>query len=289
MKTLKMKKAHVFAEELYGGNPAGIVFLEEPLSSEEMKLISQIINPISETVFISVSEKADHKFRFFTHLSEIEICGHATIGACFALCGDQGKGKKILNIETKMGIFPVTLYFEAGTLLKVMMKQGTPEFGDTIKDPEILVQILGMSLKDLDRLLPIQVVSTGRPKLIVPVVTKRVLNDLNPDFAKMIAFLDEIKATGIHVFTFETEDRNSLVHSRHFAPTVGVNEDPATGNSNAALGAYLYNYGRLDSEEFTAEQGYAMGRPSRLFVRVDETGVYVGGSAAMVLEGSVTI
>ncbi len=289
MKTLKMKKAHVFAEELYGGNPAGIVFLEEPLSSEEMKLISGILNPVSETVFISLSEKADHKFRFFTPVSEIEICGHATIGACFALYGDQGKGKKILNIETKMGIFPVTLYFEGGTLSKVMMKQGTPEFGDTLEDSEILAKILGMSSKDLDLSLPIQVVSTGRPKLMVPVVTKKVLNTLNPDFAEMVAFLHDIKATGIHVFTFETEDTNSLVHCRHFAPTVGVNEDPATGNSNAALGAYLSFYKRLDTEEFTAEQGYATGRPSKLSVNVDKTGVYVGGSATMVLEGTVSI
>lgn len=289
MKTLKMKKAHVFADKLYGGNPAGIVFPTEPLSSEEMKLISGIINPVSETVFISPSERADHKFRFFTPVSEIEICGHATIGACFALYGDECGRREILTIETKLGILPVTFYYEGRTLSKVMMKQGTPEFGNTLVNPEDIVQVLGMSLKDLDTSLPLQVVSTGRSKLIVPVVSKKILNDLHPDFAEMIVLLNDIKATGVHAFTFETEDNCSLVHCRHFAPVVGVNEDPATGNSNAALGAYLHNYGRLDTDEFTAEQGYAMGRPSKLTVKVDKTGVSVGGSAIMVMEGTVSI
>ena len=170
-----------------------------------------------------------------------------------------------------------------------MMKQGTPEFGITLVNPEDIVQVLGMSLKDLDTSLPLQVVSTGRSKLIVPVVSKKILNDLHPDFDEMIALLNDIRATGVHAFTFETEDNYSLVHCRHFAPVVGVNEDPATGNSNAALGAYLHNYGRLDTDEFTAEQGYAMGRPSKLTVKVDKTGVSVGGSAIMVMEGTVSI
>jgi len=293
MKSLKMKKAHVFAEGLNGGNPAGIVFLEENISFKEMKLIAGIINPISETVFISPSEKANYKFQYFTPTSEIEICGHATIGGFFALyCNEKSrKERKTLYTETKIGVFPVTLYFGAGELCKAMMEQGTPEFSTINVDPETLVQVLGMSLKDLDTSLPLQVVSTGRPKLLVPVTSKNILNTLRPDFDQMIEFCQKIKATGIHVFTFETEDVTSLVHCRHFAPLVGVNEDPATGNSNAALGAYLYKHEKLDNQEFTAEQGYAMGRPSKLFVEVDfETGnVSVGGSATIVMEGIVHV
>lgn len=291
MKTLRMKKAHVFAEQLYGGNPAGIVFLQEDLSFKEMKLIAGILNPISETVFVSPSEEADHTFQFFTPTSEIEICGHATIGACFALYGGKSREKKVLQIETKIGIFPVQLHFEAGTLSRAMMNQQTPEFSAPDVDPDALAPVLGISPKGFDTSLPLQVVSTGRPKLIVPVVSKRVLNTLCPDFDQMISFCHDINATGIHPFTFETEEQDSFVHCRHFAPTVGVNEDPATGNSNAALGAYLHKHGRLETEEFTAEQGYAMGRPSKLFVNVNaDTGdVSVGGSATIVMEGTICI
>ncbi len=306
MKTLKIKKARVFSEGLRGGNPAGIVFLQEELASEDKKIIAEILNPVSETVFISPSQKADYTFQYFTPVSEIEICGHATIGACFALYNNftseneekerkekekkKEKEKEILYIETKSGIFPVTLYFKGGALSSAMMKQAKPEFS-TIVDAERLASILGMHPDDLDPSLPVQVVSTGRPKVMVPVTSMEAVNTLHPDFDQMITFCKDVNATGIHPFTFETVNHSSLVHCRHFAPTAGVNEDPATGNGNAALGAYLHKYWNLEEEEFIAEQGYAMGRPSKLSVKVDfKTGdVSVGGSAQIVLEGIVRI
>lgn len=292
MKALRMKKAHVFAEQLHGGNPAGIVFLEEELLPREMMLMAGILNPVSETVFISPSEKADYRFQYFTPTAEIEICGHATIGAYFAMYKDltSKNEKETLLTETKIGVFPVTLHFARGILSRAMMKQAHPEFSTTPVDVERLTRILNIAPDDLDSSLPLQVVSTGRPKLMVPLRTRKTLNTLHPDFNEMIAFCHEVKATGIHPFTFETEDKDSLVHCRHFAPTVGVNEDPATGNGNAALGAYLFRLGRLDKEAFIAEQGYAMGRPSKLVVEVDQKGeVSVGGSARIVMEGTILV
>ncbi|KYK33309.1 MAG: PhzF family phenazine biosynthesis protein [Theionarchaea archaeon] len=297
MKTLKIKKVHVFSEDLGGGNPAGIVFLQEELTFEDKKVIAEILNPVSETAFISPSQEADYTFQYFTPVSEIEICGHATIGACFALYnnftsekGEREKEREILYIETKSGIFPVTLYFKGGHLSSAMMKQAKPEFS-TIVEAERVTSILGIHPDDLNPSLPVQVVSTGRPKVMVPVTSLEAVNTLHPDFDQMITFCKDVNATGIHPFTFETVNHSSLVHCRHFAPTAGVNEDPATGNGNAALGAYLHKYWNLEKEEFIAEQGYAMGRPSKLSVKVDfETGdISVGGSAQIVLEGIVRI
>jgi trans-2,3-dihydro-3-hydroxyanthranilate isomerase len=107
----------------------------------------------------------------------------------------------------------------------------------------------------------------------------------------MIDFCDEIGATGIHAFTFETSDEDSSLHCRHFAPSVGVNEDPATGNGNAALAGYLLNNGKLEQEHLVVEQGYAMGHPSKLHIVMNlQTGeVSVGGTALIVLEGRLFI
>ena len=124
---------------------------------------------------------------------------------------------------------------------------------------------------------------------MVPLRSRDIMNNLHPDFSHMITFCDEIGATGVHVFTFDTVDAHSFIHCRHFAPGVGVDEDPATGNSNAALAGYLLKNEKLREKYFTVEQGYAMGRPSQLQITVDSrTGeVSVGGHALIVMEGTL--
>lgn len=59
-----------------------------------------------------------------------------------------------------------------------------------------------------------------------------------------------------------------------FAPAVGVNEYPVTGNANGALGAYLVHYGLFKHLQnggefsFFAKQGEAIGREGQMQVRV---------------------
>jgi predicted PhzF superfamily epimerase YddE/YHI9 len=99
-----------------------------------------------------------------------------------------------------------------------------------------------------------------------------------------------------HVFTFETERPEATVHVRMFAPMLGVPEDPATGSSNGAMGAYLVHHRALPITEPTthvvSEQGAELGRPSTLYVEVDSAGekitaVRVGGEVVPVAEGVV--
>ena len=67
---------------------------------------------------------------------------------------------------------------------------------------------------------------------------------------------------------------------------MGIAEDPATGSAAGPLAAYLVAHG-LASERrpVVVEQGHAMGRPSRIEVRVSGGGVRVCGTAVVVLEG----
>jgi len=41
----------------------------------------------------------------------------------------------------------------------------------------------------------------------------------------------------VMVFSLETQGPEATVHTRMFAPSLGVPEDPATGSANGALGA----------------------------------------------------
>jgi PhzF family phenazine biosynthesis protein len=100
------------------------------------------------------------------------------------------------------------------------------------------------------------------------------------------------------VFTTETVDRMSAVHSRFFAPTVGINEDPVTGSANGPLGAYLFERGEVeatgDTVTLIGEQGDAIGRRGRVTIQLGIKGpqvssVKVGGRAVTILDAELLV
>ena len=63
----------------------------------------------------------------------------------------------------------------------------------------------------------------------------------------------------------------STAYSRMFAPSAGVVEDPATGSAAGPLGCYLVKHGlvqRDQMQDMVSLQGVAMGRPSRMHMRI---------------------
>ena len=98
------------------------------------------------------------------------------------------------------------------------------------------------------------------------------------------------------VFTTVTVEEFSDVHTRMFAPSIGILEDPATGSASGALGAYLVHNGVVEvgpTTEIIAEQGYEIERPSRIVIQVESDDdaiqeVKVGGQVVMMAEGTLT-
>ena len=79
--------------------------------------------------------------------------------------------------------------------------------------------------------------------------------------------------------------------TRMFAPAGGVAEDPATGSAAGPLALHLARHGRIAfGDEIEITQGVEIGRPSKLYARVDGSServerVEVGGSAVVVARG----
>lgn len=79
-----------------------------------------------------------------------------------------------------------------------------------------------------------------------------------------------------------------------FAPSMNIAEDPATGAASGLLGAYLVQYGMVQSGEFTGEQGFEMGRASLINIGIDHdgekfTGVRIGGNSVYVGRGTIVL
>jgi len=147
--------------------------------------------------------------------------------------------------------------------------------------------------------LPVQVVSTGVPQMMVPVRSLREVQSLGAKRLNVTALNRACGVVGtecVLVYTTQTERPEATVHVRMFAPLLGVPEDPATGSANGALGVYLVHHRLVPlsgpTVHIVSEQGAELGRPSTLYVEVDHldgeaSAVRVGGQVVPVAEGVV--
>ena len=269
-----------FAKELGGGNPAGVVLGADNYSDEEMRLVAKKVG-FSETAFVMNSDKADFKIRFFTPSEEVDLCGHATIGAFALMLHKSIITSYNYTQETKAGILEVAVTKDKC----IFMNQNIPQFFDILDKAEI-AESLNISVDDIVDELPVRIVSTGLKDIFVPVTNIQTLNKIEPDFDLIKDISKKWGVTGYHVFTLETLN-NSTAHCRNFAPLYDIDEESATGTSNGALSCYLYKYGRLvnrDISNLIFEQGYFMGKPSEIkaSLSVEDKkiiGVRVGGNA----------
>jgi len=269
---------NAFTKNNEGGNPAGVVINEAALSESDMQKIAHKLG-FSETAFITDLTKDTQLIRFFTPQKEVDLCGHATIASYFLL-GEMGNiisGNYVM--KTRAGNQDIT-YENNG---RVTMTQNHPEFGKTI-DAVVIAESLGLKAKDFHDSLPVQIASTGLYKIFAPIKDLETLNKIDPDYGKIKSISEDHGAIGIYAYTLETL-HDSTAHCRNFAPVVGINEDAATGTSAAALSCVLFKYGKVilqEQEYLTFEQGYKIGSPSEIFVKLGYkkdkiTKVVVGG------------
>ena len=83
---MKFYIVDAFTDTLFGGNPAGVVILgnaDFPEAEVMRKTAAEL--RYSETAFIKQTGEKEFNIRYFTPAAEVDLCGHATIGAFFAL------------------------------------------------------------------------------------------------------------------------------------------------------------------------------------------------------------
>lgn len=270
-----------FTDQPFGGNPAGVVLLDTGSFPEE-KLMLQIAAELrySETAFIRRDAEKEFTIRYFTPKAEVELCGHATI-ASFVLLYYEGLASGQCLCHTLAG----DLRIEAGE--KVMMQMAMPRIIATIEETEGIYKALGIS--GYSPKMPVQIVYSGLPDLMIPLSDVDTLQTLKPDMAAIAAITKKYNAVSFHVFAFSNDGYTA--HVRDFAPLYDIPEESATGTANAALTYYLQQYGCLGVEAHCAFlQGESMGRPSVVATRIQKDGtIYVGGTAVIVAKGGLFV
>jgi trans-2,3-dihydro-3-hydroxyanthranilate isomerase len=315
MRENRFVQVDVFTDKPFGGNPLAVFPDADGLTTGEMQQLAREMN-LSETTFVLPSQaaRADFKVRIFTPAAEMPFAGHPVVGTHWTLAhlGRVALREPVTQVrfELGVGVLPADLHVAGGQVERVVMTQDRPTFHTVLEDVADLAAGLGLSPEAISATgLPVQIVSTGVPQMMVPVrslaevqrldasklntaVLNQVCRELGTACVMVFTFECEGKRSGTFECegkrsgtfecegkrsgTFEMERQDATVHVRMFAPLLGVPEDPATGSANGALGAYLVHHRAVEVTEPTthivSEQGAEINRPSTLYVEVDSRG-----------------
>ena len=270
-----------FTDQPFGGNPAGVVLLEDNAFPQEA-LMLQIAAELrySETAFVRRLSPTEYHLRYFTPKAEVELCGHATI-ATFSLLYQMQLAEGECLCHTLAG----DLRIEVGS--KVMMQMAAPRIVATIEDTHEIYRALGVA--NYQPTQPVQIAYSGLPDLMIPIADVMTLNGLQPDMEAISAITQKLNAVSFHVFAFGKDSYTA--HVRDFAPLYDIPEESATGTANAALTHYLVVNGVIPKQgDYAFLQGEAMGRPSVVATRITSDGnIYVGGTATIVAKGELIV
>lgn len=225
-----------FTQLIFKGNPAGVCFLEKPMSDDWMQNVSLEMN-LSETAFI-LPENDAYRLRWFTPEVEVALCGHATLASAHVLWNYNFLPKdKQARFNTLSG------------LLTADYKNGKIELDFPAK-PEIETTEFSI----LEKVLGAKPIYVGKSQfdVLVEVENDSIVKNLNIDFA----LLKTLKIRGLIVTAKSSSSEFDFI-SRFFAPAVGVNEDPVTGSAHCVLATFWNK--RLNKNSFHAYQASKRG------------------------------
>lgn len=279
--TITIKHIDAFTDVPLQGNAAAVVLHGEGLTDPMMQHIAREM-ALSETAFLlpPTATGADVRLRWFTPGGEVPLCGHATVATFHAvaeekLLGTADQPRRVFRVETRSGILPVVVD-QSGTAATVHFGLPLPHFQAAYHHRDALLAMFHLNGRELDPLLPI----VEDRYLYLPVIDRRVLFGIHPDYSALDAFQRRHQIGGVCVLTTDTIDHGSAVQSRFFCPADGINEDPVTGSANGPLGVYLFEQGRVRAQgeavTIVGEQGDAIGRRGRVNITLGVKGGKVG-------------
>ena len=286
---MKLYIVDAFTDKLFGGNQAGVILLREKQPFPDDSIMQSIAAELkhSETAFVRRVSQDAFQIRYFTPLGEVDLCGHATISAFTVLRDETGIGAGRFVAQTAAGslcvdVEPDTVWLE--------MPQGKSIRSLTQEESNELYRAFRLKSQDLpDNILP-SIVCVGLADIMMPVESKEALDGAIQDRDKIIRLSKQLGVTGVHMF-FCPHHSKITAYCRNFAPLFGIDEECATGTSNASLTFYLDRLGLIPKERVNQFlQGESMGKPSEIRSAIDASGaIRIGGNAFISVKGSLNL
>ena len=210
---MKQYIVDAFTDKPFSGNPAAVLVTDRWLSDAAMQAIAAE-NNLAETAFV-VREDERYRIRWFTPMTEEELCGHATLAASFVLLtffepdADEVRYASIgcdLAVKRKGELFE--LNFPTYELKEIpVTDEMARAFGAR---PE--KAILGLDLNCVFE-------------------NEAVVRELNPDYTLL-------KRLPGRIWNATARGREYDCVSRSFTPEITVPEDPVCGSAHCQIADY---------------------------------------------------
>ncbi len=259
---LPIYQVDAFTSEVFKGNPAAVIPLEQWLPNETLQQIA-LENNLSETAFFVPDGDSFH-LRWFTPTMEVDLCGHATLATSWVIYNQLGYQEDQIRFHSLSGELIVkksddklTLDFPIWPYKKVTI------------DPRVS-EALGEEPTELYE----------GPDWLALYDDKETVSNMKPNMVK----LSEIsECRGIIVTAKGSEDIDFV--SRWFGPNVGVPEDPVTGSAHCMLTPIWAE--KLGQTQLNAYQ--ASTRGGNLQLLLQDNRVHITGNAALYMKGTIFI
>jgi len=278
---LEYRHVDVFSRRAFRGNGLVVVLGAGGLSTAAMQVLTREVRQF-ETAFVTDVELAGRagRLRIFTE-DEVDFAGHPVLGAAAVLHAllATPAAEETWALTVARRTLQVQTSGRAGCI-EAIMDQGIPQSGSAVagEHAQAYADALSLGPGQLHPALPVQVVSTGLPYLIVP-----VQSGLEHAAISNSGFEELLAASGAKFAYVLDRDRPE---GRTW-DNVGCREDVATGSAAGPAVGHLLRHGVLsDGGPTVIHQGRFTGRPSTIEVRPDADGwLWVGGPVAPVASG----
>ncbi|MEM7755733.1 MAG: PhzF family phenazine biosynthesis protein [Planctomycetota bacterium] len=270
---MKLYQVDAFTTRRFHGNPAAVVPLEVwPADDAVLQAIAEE-NNLSETAFFAPRSTSDHDgsavdfaLRWFTPAAEVELCGHATVGAAHVLWNEMGFDKDTIRFDSKYkGVLEVT---REGTSI-------TLDFPELALEP---CEAPGDVVRGLGR-APVEVYRGM--DLVCVFDNKRHVHELDVDLHALASI------EGVRGVAVTAPGAGHDYVCRFFAPRFRVNEDPFTGSLQCMLAPLWAK--KLGKNEVTVHQVSARGGEAVCRVNEPAGRIKIAGHAVTYLRGEIEI
>ncbi|MDQ3366161.1 MAG: PhzF family phenazine biosynthesis protein [Myxococcota bacterium] len=265
-------------DDRFSGNPLCVFEDARGLAEGDLQQLARQMN-LSETTFVLPSEQADARVRIFTPGFEMPFAGHPTLGTASVV----GAGKDRVVLEMIAGLVPVTRDGATWTLRAAKRPETRPVDASRAE----LAAMLGLPADAVcDEPLW---VSTGVEQLVIPIATSELVRAAKPVPSLIERWGTSAARQEAMAYLWAADAAEWNVRF-FFTSNGAVIEDPATGSACANLGGWWIARGRELPLAATLRQGEAIGRPSRLGLRVDaDGGIHVTGAVIELGRGTVEV
>lgn len=261
---LKIQFIDAFADSIFTGNPAAVLITDNWLTDELMQLIATE-NNLSETAFAVKYDKNSYEIRWFSPITEVAFCGHATLATAYVLF-KQNSAVETLTFSTKT-VGQLSVKNMGDDFIQMSFPNRKPERVHNVPDD----LINGLSIQ------PQEIYLNQQAYFAIYANEEEVNNVTHDD--------EQFKKLAPYDVVITAASKNYDFISRYFWPANGGSEDPVTGSIHAGLAPFWSE--KLGKTHLSAYQ--ASKRGGKLTCDIEGDRVLVTGKAVQYLEGFINL